>query len=106
MLRPRQGERLRPSTPRLVGTGWGGSAAITPERQPLATPRTGMRSRFGQALPMGRDPPVQAETRGLDLLGGDPESPWTRLAAGVRERDRASPIVVHSEPGHKGFVTG
>ncbi|GFH67724.1 hypothetical protein Sgou_14520 [Streptomyces gougerotii] len=29
--------------------------------------------RTGPAV--GRDPPVQAGTRGLDLLGGDPENP-------------------------------
>ncbi|POX62476.1 hypothetical protein C3492_17270 [Streptomyces sp. Ru62] len=65
----------------------------------------------GQASPAGEDPPaLDPAPLPPALLGGDPESPGDPTGCRGTGMDRASPIVVHSRPGHKGvrywLVTG
>ncbi|GGR36486.1 hypothetical protein GCM10010219_46770 [Streptomyces netropsis] len=78
--------------------------AITPERQPLATPS---RNLGGQAPPLTTETPlpqgrlmVPPATRWGPITPG--RGPVGGRAGGM---DRARPIVVHSRPGHKRFVT-
>ncbi|HCA84765.1 MAG TPA: hypothetical protein DEQ61_04260 [Streptomyces sp.] len=98
MLRPREGKRRNQRRRKRVRT-----AAITPERQPLATLS---RNLLDRPCPESRNPPVQGRSHpDFDLLDGDPSDPRRRLDAVTAGMDRAWPIVVHSRPRHKGFIT-
>ncbi|GAA2931697.1 hypothetical protein GCM10010446_15660 [Streptomyces enissocaesilis] len=98
MLRPREGER-----PRRKRETASGRPAITPERQPLATRSRNLLDRPRRCP--AETPLSTAGAIAAGRLGGDPRNRGTDWLSGGAVLDRAWPIVVHSQPVHKWFIT-